>query len=177
MTRRLLEIAAFVLAVAAAVMARPMTQDPAPDPTKVIVTGEVRAPGAYSLRPGTTVLQLLSLAGGATRDAALNRTTITRIDGDQRVEVKRVKLTDIMRPGDTLKVPRHVRAGSILQIDVENQAELSGRYLVQPDGTIIFGKIGRVMIRSVESAALLISQVLTDARIAVNPKVTITAEK
>lgn len=68
------------------------------------VFGEVRNPGAYSIQKDMTVLQALSLAGGATEHAALNRVKIVRIVDGERKEV-RVALTDIVRPGDTIIVP------------------------------------------------------------------------
>ena len=68
------------------------------------VFGEVRNPGAYSIQKDMTVLQALSLAGGATEHAALNRVKIVRIVDGERKEV-RVGLTDIVRPGDTIIVP------------------------------------------------------------------------
>ncbi len=70
----------------------------------VYVFGEVRNPGAYSVQKDTTVLQALALAGGATPNGALSRIKIVRIENGKRVEVK-AKLTDLVRPGDTIVVP------------------------------------------------------------------------
>lgn len=70
----------------------------------VYVFGEVRSPGAYSVQKDTTVLQALALAGGATPNGALSRIKIVRIENGKRVEV-RAKLTDVVRPGDTIVVP------------------------------------------------------------------------
>lgn len=70
----------------------------------VYVFGEVRNPGAYSVQKDTTVLQALALAGGATPNGALSRIKIVRIENGKRVEV-RAKLTDVVRPGDTIVVP------------------------------------------------------------------------
>lgn len=69
------------------------------------VYGLVRSPGAYPIQKDTTVLQALSLAGGPTEHAATNRITIVRIVDGKTKEV-RVKLTDIVQPGDTIKVPQ-----------------------------------------------------------------------
>ena len=75
------------------------------DPTRLYVSGEVRNPGAYSVPEGTTVLQAMTLAGGPTENAALNRIRIFRlIDGRQRS--LDVELDDIVQPGDTIVVPR-----------------------------------------------------------------------
>jgi polysaccharide export outer membrane protein len=68
------------------------------------VFGQVKNPGGYALQKDTTVLQALSLAGGVTENGAMNRLRVMRIvDGTKR-EVK-VKLTDIVKPGDTIIVP------------------------------------------------------------------------
>lgn len=68
------------------------------------VFGEVKAPGAYPIQKDMTVLQALSVAGGHTEHAALNRITIVRVVNGETKEIK-VKLTDIVRAGDTIRVP------------------------------------------------------------------------
>ena len=68
------------------------------------VFGQVKNPGGYAVQKDTTVLQALSLAGGVTENGAMNRVKVVRIvDGGKR-EVK-VKLTDIVKAGDTIIVP------------------------------------------------------------------------
>jgi polysaccharide export outer membrane protein len=69
------------------------------------VFGEVKSPGAYVIQDGTTVLQALSLAGGVTEDGAMNRIKIVRLTDTVKSELK-VKLSDPVRPGDTIIVPR-----------------------------------------------------------------------
>ena len=84
----------------------------------VYITGHVRSPGAYSVQPGMTVLQALSLAGGATDRGATNRVRIIRVVnvetdhaedgkkvGSDEPEEIRVELTDLVQPGDTIVVP------------------------------------------------------------------------
>lgn len=68
------------------------------------VFGQVKAPGAYGIQKDTTILQALSLAGGTTEHAAMNRVKIWRIVGGDKREI-RVKLTDFVQPGDTIIVP------------------------------------------------------------------------
>lgn len=75
-----------------------------PQAELVYVFGQVRNPGSYPIKRGTTVLQALSLAGGATDHAALNRIRIVRIVKGEKREI-RVKLTDVVQPGDTIIVP------------------------------------------------------------------------
>ena len=68
------------------------------------VFGQVKAPGAYSIQKDTTVLQALSLAGGVTENGAMNRIKIVRLVKGEKTELK-VKLTDLVKPGDTIIVP------------------------------------------------------------------------
>jgi polysaccharide export outer membrane protein len=76
-----------------------------PRADEVYVFGEVKSPGSYALKNvNTTVLQALSLAGGVTPNGAMGRIRIVRIVDGEKVEVK-VKLTDAVRPGDTIIVP------------------------------------------------------------------------
>jgi polysaccharide biosynthesis/export protein len=75
-----------------------------PRAESVYVFGQVKNPGAYPIQRNTTVLQALSLAGGVNERGATGRIKIVRIEKGKQVEVK-VKLTDIVRPGDTIMVP------------------------------------------------------------------------
>lgn len=75
-----------------------------PRAESVYVFGQVKAPGAYAVQKDTTVLQALSLAGGVTENGAMNRIRIVRIVNGEKKEVK-VKLTDLVKPGDTIIVP------------------------------------------------------------------------
>lgn len=75
-----------------------------PRAESVYVFGQVRNPGAYAIQKSTTVLQALSLAGGVNERGATGRIKIVRIEKGKTIEVK-VKLTDIVRPGDTIMVP------------------------------------------------------------------------
>ncbi|HEX2457001.1 MAG TPA: polysaccharide biosynthesis/export family protein [Vicinamibacterales bacterium] len=71
----------------------------------VYVFGQVKTPGAYGVQVDTTVLQALSLAGGVTEQGAMNRIRVVRIENGTKKEIK-VKLTDTLRPGDTVIVPQ-----------------------------------------------------------------------
>lgn len=71
----------------------------------VYVFGQVRNPGAYSIRQKqTTVLQALSLAGGVTDRGSMGRFKIVRTVGGEKQEIK-VELTDFILPLDTIVVP------------------------------------------------------------------------
>jgi polysaccharide export outer membrane protein len=71
---------------------------------KVYVYGQVRSPGAYSVQGQTTVIQALSLAGGVTERGASNRVRVARLVNGEKKELK-VKLSDLVQPGDTIVVP------------------------------------------------------------------------
>ncbi|MBY0495999.1 MAG: polysaccharide biosynthesis/export family protein [Cyanobacteria bacterium] len=70
----------------------------------IYVFGQVKNPGAYPVQRSTTVLQALSLAGGVNERGAIGRIKIVRIEKGKTVEIK-AKLTDTVRPGDTIMVP------------------------------------------------------------------------
>jgi polysaccharide export outer membrane protein len=75
-----------------------------PRAQSVLVFGQVKTPGAYSIAHGATILQALSLAGGVTDRGSTGRVYVVRTDAaGKKVETK-VKLTDIVQPGDTLVV-------------------------------------------------------------------------
>jgi polysaccharide export outer membrane protein len=76
-----------------------------PKAQSVFVSGQVKAPGAYAVERGTTVLQVLSLAGGLTDRGADSRIRIQRMVKGRLKEVK-AKLIDIVEPGDTIIVPQ-----------------------------------------------------------------------
>jgi polysaccharide export outer membrane protein len=71
----------------------------------VYVFGQVKNPGAYALqRQNTTVLQALALAGGVTDRGTTARVRIMRTENGKEQEI-RAKLSDFVRPGDTIMVP------------------------------------------------------------------------
>ena len=75
--------------------------------TPVYVTGHVKTPGAYSLAIGTSVLQALAQAGGATDKGSTGRLTIVRKINGKVVELK-ARLHDVVQPGDTVIVGRRL---------------------------------------------------------------------
>ncbi|MEW6186683.1 MAG: polysaccharide biosynthesis/export family protein [Thermodesulfobacteriota bacterium] len=68
------------------------------------VLGEVKNPGKYNLEQGTTVLMGISMAGGLTPKSAEKRTRIVREIEGKKQEL-RVKMDELVRPGDTIIVP------------------------------------------------------------------------
>jgi polysaccharide export outer membrane protein len=71
----------------------------------IYVFGEVKNPGGYAVQKNTTILQALSLAGGVTEHGAMNRVQVMRIVNGAKTEA-RVKLTDLVKPEDTIIVPQ-----------------------------------------------------------------------
>ena len=74
-----------------------------PKAQSVFVAGQVKTPGAYAVDPGTTVLQVISLAGGLTDRGSDNRIRIQRSVNGKKLEVS-AKLSDLVQPGDTIIV-------------------------------------------------------------------------
>lgn len=80
---------------------------------KVFVFGEVQKPGTFAFEDGMSVVQALTLAGGFTKQAAQNSTSVTRHIKGQEVKMK-VNVQDIalgkaanftLEPGDIVYVP------------------------------------------------------------------------
>ena len=82
---------------------------------RVYVTGLVMKPGAYPISTPTTVLQLLSVAGGVTEFADTKNIMVMRTENGQQKgyrfnygEVKKgrnLKQNILLQPGDTVVVP------------------------------------------------------------------------
>jgi polysaccharide export outer membrane protein len=77
-----------------------------PRAESVYVTGYVKAPGPYVIEGSLTVMQIIAMAGGPTERGATGRVKIFRRVGDAVEEVKNVKLSDLVKPGDTIQVPQ-----------------------------------------------------------------------
>lgn len=71
---------------------------------KIFVTGEVQAPGQFRWKKGLTVRQAVSLAGGGTPRASLNRIRIIRTNQGEESTFK-PNLGDPVLPDDIIKVP------------------------------------------------------------------------
>ena len=86
----------------------------------VVITGEVRAPGAYTLSPGSTVVDLIVKAGGLTEKAdAVHVALIRTTDGPEARELNlrrwfvanegipcTLPTPEALMPGDVVVVPR-----------------------------------------------------------------------
>jgi len=82
---------------------------------KVFITGQVAKPGPYMLSSTTTVLQLISMAGGLNEYAKASKIAIMRSDSGKQarfafnykdvIEGKNLKQNIELKPGDTVIVP------------------------------------------------------------------------
>ena len=77
-----------------------------PRAESVYVTGQVKAPGPYVIEGSLTVRQAIAMAGGPTDRGAMGRVKIFRRTGDRVEQVKNVKLSDLIKAGDTIEVPQ-----------------------------------------------------------------------
>ncbi len=83
---------------------------------RVLVLGEVRAPGRFAFADRMTVVDALTLAGGFTTMAERNFTIVTRLDGagSQRIPVPVEKIMQglaanfYLQPGDIVFVPETI---------------------------------------------------------------------
>lgn len=75
-----------------------------PEAEKFTVTGYVRSPGVFELDGDISVLQALAIAGGATEQGATNRIEIQR--AGEAKPLKNVKMSEMVKPGDIITVPR-----------------------------------------------------------------------
>ena len=80
----------------------------------IYILGEVRNPGKYLVKSGTTFLQAITLAGGFTEFASKNKVMVRRKNNDNSEKVISIKYHDIlsglqnnvmMFPGDTILIP------------------------------------------------------------------------
>ena len=79
-----------------------------PKAQSVFVSGQVKNPGGYAVEQGMTVLQALSLAGGLTDRGSDRRVNILRTVDGRKKEIKGVKLTTPVEPGDTIVVGQRI---------------------------------------------------------------------
>ena len=83
---------------------------------QIVVFGQVNKPGNYPYRSNMNIMEAISVAGGFTPMASMNRTTLTRIETGQK-KSQEVPVDDmakgkvpylILRPGDVVNVPERI---------------------------------------------------------------------
>lgn len=75
-----------------------------PAADRFYVTGFVRTPGSFPLQPGMTVEQAIAVAGGLTERGSRRGIKITRKDKTGKDVEINARMSDVVRPNDTIKV-------------------------------------------------------------------------
>jgi polysaccharide export outer membrane protein len=75
-----------------------------PKAAQIYVTGAVARPGNFRFQEGTSLMQALIAAGGATERGSAKRAKVLRLVNGKRTEVK-LKPEDYLQPEDTVVVP------------------------------------------------------------------------
>lgn len=78
-----------------------------PPAERFYVTGFVKTPGAFPLKPGMTVRQAIAVAGGISERGSTRRLKIMRIVNGKEEEIG-VDMADIVKPNDTIRVPQRL---------------------------------------------------------------------
>lgn len=97
---------------------------------QVSIAGQVKQPGLYTVPPGSSILEVVALAGGANPSAALTQTTIKRRDNLAPIAVD---LLEAANPAQAAGAPR-VEDGDLIVIP-ESKARVSVLGAVQKPGT------------------------------------------
>lgn len=107
---------------------------------RVSVLGQVARPGTHELRPGATVLDALSAAGGLTDKASVTQARLVRASGKtQPLQLEDLLLRQDMRynltlqPGDTLMVPEETNNKIYILGDVNSP----GVFVLRSDLTLL----------------------------------------
>jgi polysaccharide export outer membrane protein len=75
-----------------------------PTAERVYVSGQVKQPGSFVIRPGMTVRQAIAEAGGLTERGSRRGIKIIRKDANGREIEIDAKESDLVRPNDTIRV-------------------------------------------------------------------------
>ena len=75
-----------------------------PPAERFYVTGFVRTPGSFALRPGMTVRQAIAEAGGITERGSQRGMKIIRKDKDGKEVELEADMADLVRPNDTIRI-------------------------------------------------------------------------
>jgi polysaccharide export outer membrane protein len=79
-----------------------------PEAERYYITGFVRTPGMYVLKPNMTVQQAIAQAGGINERGTLRRLKVVRKDKDGKEVEMDAKPTDVIKPNDTIKVAQRL---------------------------------------------------------------------
>ena len=112
---------------------------------RVMILGEVNNPGAYQVRPGDQVLNLVSLAGGTTKVADMNNVQLKRDKQLLTVDLEALLTRSFeqknyyLEEGDTVYVPQE-----IVEVSVLGEVKRPGSYKVKKGSKVsdILAKAG-----------------------------------
>ena len=109
---------------------------------KVVINGEVVRPGLYELTGPTTLLELVSKAGGLTKGAGLSATIHRFSNRDKDEKSIEVNIADLLQFGtETVDVPLldgdSVTIAKAAVIYVTGQVNRPSAFTVEPDTTVI----------------------------------------
>lgn len=68
------------------------------------ISGEIQRSGSYPLEPGLTLGRAIALAGGLSARGSRNKLKVTRVMGDGKEKVVRLKPGDLVQPKDLIVV-------------------------------------------------------------------------
>ncbi len=91
---------------------------------RVFITGQVVKPGSYDLRAGQTLFQVVSLAGGFTREAHRKQILHARPINERELKVVVVDLTKLLKPGNS-KLDIQLQDGDYVYIPDSKTSKLS----------------------------------------------------
>ena len=92
------------------------------------INGEINKPGGYPFQPGLTVQKAIALAGGATEQAFLEKTTIIRESSPAKI-IEKMTLDTQVFPGDIITVAEY------RQVFVNGEVKKPGAYPFQKNLT------------------------------------------
>ncbi len=108
---------------------------------KAVILGQVEQPGLYELSGQTTLLELISKAGGLTNDAGANA-HIKRKDNENKTEIIAINLRALMEGGDisqniTINNKDNVYVSKAGMYYVAGQVKTPDAYKIEKDTTVL----------------------------------------
>ena len=107
---------------------------------RISVIGEVTRPGTFDLKPGSTVLDALSAAGGLTDKASVTQSRLVRASGETQplaleelLVRQNMEYNIALETGDTLMVPEELNNRFFVLGDVNHP----GAYVLRGDVTVL----------------------------------------
>ncbi len=76
-----------------------------PESILIFISGQVNKPDAYQFEPNTTLIKLISRAGGFTDLAAKGKVRVIRQDNGHEIIIEKAALNTPLLPGDVIIVP------------------------------------------------------------------------